>query len=116
MGGNGMLRYQTGSEERLLSTLSVPGQRGRDFCYEADIYPYFAYPFCMRDDHFRFADAASAYAIQHLGNEASLPTRPQINEAHARFDEQREGLRLVVAKSAGSKDEAGAESVTGGSR
>jgi sulfofructose kinase len=116
MGANGMLWYRAGSEERLLPTFSVPRPRGRNFCYEADIHPYFAYPFCMCDDHFRFADAASTHALRHLGTEASLPTLPQINEAHARFDERREGLRLVVAKSAGIKDEAGAEGVTGGSR
>jgi hypothetical protein len=28
-----------------------------------------------------------------------LPTVAQINEAHARYDERREGLRLVIAQS-----------------
>ena len=49
------------------------------------------------DEHFRFARAASAHAIQHLGNEASLPTLAQINETHARFGERREELDLMLA-------------------
>jgi hypothetical protein len=49
--------------------------------------------------NFRFARAASVHAIQHLGNEASLPTYTQIDEAHARFDKRREEPWLVVAQS-----------------
>jgi sugar/nucleoside kinase (ribokinase family) len=30
------------------------------------------------EDHFRFAQAAAAYKIQHLGNEAGLPTLADI--------------------------------------
>ena len=40
------------------------------------------------EQHFKFARAASAYSIQHLGNEASLPTLAQINETAARFGER----------------------------
>ncbi len=50
------------------------------------------------DEHFRFARAASAHAIQHLGNEASLPTLVEINETHARFDERREAPDLMFAR------------------
>jgi sugar/nucleoside kinase (ribokinase family) len=36
--------------------------------------------------HFRFARAASAHAIQHLGNEAKLPTVEDVKRAQAEFD------------------------------
>jgi sugar/nucleoside kinase (ribokinase family) len=70
-----------------------------DIFHGAYVYAFLANPFGPWEDHFRFARAASAHAIQYLGNEASLPTLTQINEAHARFDERRESPRLVVAQS-----------------
>jgi hypothetical protein len=36
--------------------------------------------------------------IQHLGNEASLPSLAEINETHARFDERREARDLMPAR------------------
>ena len=42
------------------------------------------------EEHFTFARAASAYSIQHLGNEASLPKLSDIAETQARFAEKRE--------------------------
>jgi len=105
MGGRGMLWYQAGSEDRLLPALTVPEDKiidtngAGDIFHGAYVYSFLANPFAMWEDHFRLARAASAHAIQYLGNEASLPTLAQINEAHARFDERREGLRLVVAQS-----------------
>ena len=41
--------------------------------------------------------AASAYSIQHLGNEASLPTLTEIKEADGAFAERREKLDLMLA-------------------
>ena len=35
--------------------------------------------------HFDFARGASAYKIQHLGNEAGLPTRDDIVQMHALY-------------------------------
>jgi hypothetical protein len=61
------------------------------------VYAYLTNPFGAWRDHFRFARAASAHAIQHLGNEASLPSLADVNEAHARFDERRE-MRLALAE------------------
>jgi sulfofructose kinase len=51
-------------------------------------YSYLINPFAPWDDHFRFARAASAHAIQHLGNETSLPTLDDVYEVDARFDER----------------------------
>jgi sugar/nucleoside kinase (ribokinase family) len=105
MGGRGMLWYQGDSEERLLPALAVPEEKiidtngAGDIFHGAYMYFFLANPFGIWDDHFRFARAASAHAIQFLGNEASLPTLAQINETHARFDERCEGPRLVVAQS-----------------
>jgi hypothetical protein len=48
-------------------------------------------------DRFRFARAAPARAIQHLGNEASLPSLSGTNEMHVRFAERRDAVRLMLA-------------------
>jgi sugar/nucleoside kinase (ribokinase family) len=37
------------------------------------MYSYLSRPEASWDQHFRFARAASAHKIQHLGNEAGLP-------------------------------------------
>jgi sugar/nucleoside kinase (ribokinase family) len=49
-----------------------------------------ARPEASWEEHFTFARAASAYSIQHLGNEASLPKLSDIAETQARFKEKRE--------------------------
>jgi sugar/nucleoside kinase (ribokinase family) len=69
-----------------------------DIFHGAYMYAFLSSPFGLWDDHFRFARAASAHAIQHLGNEASLPTLSDINVTHASFDERRERTRLKVAE------------------
>jgi sugar/nucleoside kinase (ribokinase family) len=38
-------------------------------------------------DHFRFARAAAAYKIQHLGNEAGLPTLADIEALQHAFED-----------------------------
>ncbi len=103
LGPHGMVYYQDDGEPRLLPALDVPPERvvdtngAGDIFHGAYIYSFLSNPFGLWDDHFRFARAASAYAIQHLGNEASLPSLSDINETHARFDERRERPRLRVA-------------------
>jgi sugar/nucleoside kinase (ribokinase family) len=104
MGARGMLWYQEGGENRLLPALAVPAERivdtngAGDIFHGAYIYSHLANPSGLWEDHFRFARAASAHAIQYLGNEASLPGLAQINEAQARFDENRGGPRLLMAQ------------------
>src|SRR5262249_23271157 len=108
-GGRGMLWGPGRGEVRRLPALAVPDARvvdtkgAGDIFHGAYIYAFLANPFGLWEDHFRFARAASAHAIQYLGNEASLPTLAQINEAHARFDERREAPRLVVSRKRGDK-------------
>jgi sulfofructose kinase len=105
MGGRGMLWYEGAEEDRLLPALAVPEEKivdtngAGDIFHGAYLYSFLANPFGVWDDHFRFARAAAAHAIQYLGNEASLPSLVQINEAHVCFDERREGPRLLVAQS-----------------
>ena len=68
-------------EDRILDTNGAG-----DIFHGAYLYSVLTRPEHTWDEHFTFARAASAYAIQHLGNEASLPTLAEINETHARFD------------------------------
>jgi sulfofructose kinase len=103
MGARGMLYYH-GSDDRLMLALDVPGDQivdtngAGDIFHGAYVYAYLTNPGGTWTEHFRFARAASAHAIQHLGNEASLPTLADIKETHARFGERRETLSLTLAK------------------
>jgi len=104
IGARGMLYYQGSSDDRLMPALDVPTERiidtngAGDIFHGAYVYAYLSNPFGTWDEHFRFARAASAHAIQHLGNEASLPSVKEINETHARFDERREAPSLMLAE------------------
>ena len=106
LGPRGMLWYDETGAERLMPALDVPSELvidtngAGDIFHGAYVYSALTMPEATWDEHFRFARAASAYAIQRLGNEASLPTLAEINETQARFDEKRDmtraaSLRLV---------------------
>ncbi len=103
MGARGMLYYHGSSGDRLMPALDVPGDRivdtngAGDIFHGAYVYSYLTNPFGTWDEHFRFARAASAHAIQYLGNEASLPSLSEINEAHARFGERQDAPDLMLA-------------------
>jgi sugar/nucleoside kinase (ribokinase family) len=103
MGPRGMLYYQGSGDYRILPALDVPLERildtngAGDIFHGAYIYSVLTSPDLGWDEHFRFARAAAAHAIQHLGNEASLPSLAQINETHARFGERRAELDLMLA-------------------
>jgi sugar/nucleoside kinase (ribokinase family) len=104
MGPRGLLYYHATAEDRWMPALAVPDAMvidtngAGDIFHGAYVYSYLTNPFVSWEEHFRFARAASTHAIQHLGNEASLPTLPQINEAHAQFDERRERKTLIPAE------------------
>lgn len=101
MGSRGMIYYQDGGEDLFLPALAIPADQiidtngAGDIFHGAYLYAYLRNPFASWRDHFRLARAAAAHAIQHLGNEASLPTMDDVNAAHASFDERREMLRNV---------------------
>ncbi len=104
MGPRGLLYYEGTEGDRIMPALAVPAERiidtngAGDIFHGAYVYSYLTSPSATWDDHFRFARAASAHAIQHLGNEASLPTLTDINEAHARFEERREAPLLMAVE------------------
>lgn len=78
-----------------MPALKVPVERvidtngAGDIFHGAYVFSAITSPDTPWEAHFRFARAASAYAIQHLGNEASLPTLSDINETQAKFTEGR---------------------------
>jgi sulfofructose kinase len=104
MGAGGMLWFEGVGENQFLPALAVPDEKiidtngAGDIFHGAYVYAFLANPHGRWADHFRFARAASAHAIQHLGNEASLPTLAQINEADVHFDERRKAPLLVMAQ------------------
>jgi sugar/nucleoside kinase (ribokinase family) len=102
LGAGGMLYYQDASADRWMPALAVPDalivdtNGAGDIFHGAYLYAYLTNPFGIWEDHFRFARAASAHAIQHLGNEASLPSLAEINAAQIRFGERRDARHLVA--------------------
>jgi sugar/nucleoside kinase (ribokinase family) len=90
-GERGVLWYDESGEVRTLPALPVPQMRVRDTSGAGDVfhgayvYSYLANPKGWAE-HFRFAQQAAAYKIQHLGNEAGLPTLDAIKEVALEFD------------------------------
>jgi sugar/nucleoside kinase (ribokinase family) len=101
MGEHGLLWYDESGENRVLPALRVPRERvidsngAGDIFHGAYVFSYLTTSDASWDSHFRFARAASAYSIQHLGNEASLPTLANVNETQAMFAE---APRLAIAR------------------
>ena len=71
--------------------LHVPPERiidtsgAGDVFHGAYIYSYLSNPSKSWHDHFVFARAASTFKIQHLGNEAGLPTLTDIEVVKMAF-------------------------------
>jgi sugar/nucleoside kinase (ribokinase family) len=103
MGGRGMVYYQGSSGPLFLPALAVPDDRivdtngAGDIFHGAYMYAALNNPYGTWDEHFRFARAASAHAIQHLGNEASLPSLADVNAADLRLAERRGAANLIMA-------------------
>jgi sulfofructose kinase len=57
-----------------------------DIFHGAYIVSMLQFPSRTWTEHFRFARAASAYAIQHLGNEESVPTHENIEATRKEFE------------------------------
>jgi sugar/nucleoside kinase (ribokinase family) len=94
LGEGGLLWYDETDMVRSLSALSVASHRvidtsgAGDVFHGAYVFSYLAHPGQSWTEHFRFARAAAAYKIQHLGNEAGLPTLADIEETRREFEEQ----------------------------
>jgi len=89
----GLLWYDEGGTVRTLPALAVPAARVRDTSGAGDVfhgayvYSYLDNPFKGWEQHFRFGQHAATYKIQHLGNEAGLPTLDAIDEVAREFDQ-----------------------------
>jgi len=90
-GERGVLWYAHGGPDRRMEALPVPFERVIDTNGAGDIFhgayvrSYLARPEASWEEHFRFARAASAYAVQRLGNEASLPAWDDVTATRAEF-------------------------------
>jgi len=91
LGERGMLWYDESGAVRTLPALAVPAERvvdtsgAGDVFHGAYVYSYLADAAKSWEEHFRFARAASAYKIQHLGNESGLPMLADIDAMQRRF-------------------------------
>lgn len=94
MGERGMLWFDETGAERFLPALAVPQEAvvdtngAGDIFHGAYVYAYLADPSGSWTEHFTFARAASAHAIQRLGNEASLPTVADVRTVVERYGER----------------------------
>ena len=91
LGERGLLWYDEAGIVRTLPALPVPADRildtsgAGDVFHGAYVYSYLADASKSWEEHFRFGRAASAYKIQHLGNEAGLPTVADVMTAEQEF-------------------------------
>ena len=91
LGERGQLWYDEAGIVRTLPALSVPPARvldtsgAGDVFHGAYVYSYLTNSAKSWDEHFRFARAASAYKVQHLGNESGLPTLADIGTVQREF-------------------------------
>ncbi|OZI40985.1 ribokinase [Bordetella genomosp. 1] len=94
-GERGMLWYDEQGVMSRLPALDVPPELvidtsgAGDVFHGAYVWSYAARPTLGWAEHFRYARAASAYKIQHLGNEAGLPAQIDVSDTLARFGERR---------------------------
>jgi sugar/nucleoside kinase (ribokinase family) len=108
LGERGMVWYDETGEERVLPALDVPGELVVDTNGAGDIfhgsymYSAMARPDAPWIEHFTFARGASTHAIQHLGNEASLPTLADVETAQRTFREKNPKVVPPVMAQAGA--------------
>jgi len=92
-GERGVLWYDESGTVRMLPALAVQAARVRDTSGAGDVfhgayvYSYLDNPLKGWEQHFRFAQQAATYKIQHLGNEAGLPTLDAIAQVAREFDQ-----------------------------
>jgi sugar/nucleoside kinase (ribokinase family) len=93
-GERGLLWYDETGTVGTLPALPVPLDRvidtsgAGDVFHGAYIHSHLTQPAQSWETHFRFAHAAAAYKIQHLGNEAGLPTLADIAAVRREFEAQ----------------------------
>lgn len=93
MGDRGMIWYDETGEVRHQPVLNVPSSVIIDTSGAGDVFhgayvaSYLQRPGLSWAEHFDFARAASTFKIQHLGNEAGLPSQADIAAIRDRFAE-----------------------------
>jgi sugar/nucleoside kinase (ribokinase family) len=93
MGERGIIWYDETGTVRSMAALAVPADRildtsgAGDVFHGAYLYAYLADPTGTWENHFKFARAASTHKIQHLGNEAGLPSLADISRIRRQFGE-----------------------------
>ena len=94
LGERGLVWYDDTGAVRMLPALAVQPDRvldtsgAGDVFHGAYVYSYLSNPTKNWEEHFRFARAASAYKVQHLGNEAGLPTLAEVATINREFKSQ----------------------------
>ncbi len=94
LGERGLLWYDETTADRLLPALNIPAEKivdtngAGDIFHGAYVYDALARPEVGWEEHFVFARAAATHAIQHLGNEASLPTLLDIRQVERTYGER----------------------------
>jgi sugar/nucleoside kinase (ribokinase family) len=97
LGERGLVWYDETGAVRSNKALPVPADKvldtsgAGDVFHGAYLYSYLENPAKRWEDHFGFAQAASAYKIQRLGNEAGLPTRADIEAIRRQFGSPPDG-------------------------
>jgi sugar/nucleoside kinase (ribokinase family) len=92
LGERGLVWYDDTGIVRVLPAVPVPSDRvidtngAGDVFHGAYIYSYLGNPTKSWEEHFRFGQAAAAYKIQYLGNEAGLPTLAKIAAVKREFE------------------------------
>jgi sugar/nucleoside kinase (ribokinase family) len=95
LGERGLVWYDETGTESVMPALAVPPEKvvdtngAGDIFHGAYVYSAMARPELPWREHFVFARAASAHAIQHLGNEASLPTLGDVARVQEQFAEHK---------------------------
>ncbi len=103
LGERGMVWYDESGHEGVLPSLDVPSglivdtNGAGDIFHGTYMYSAMARPDLPWREHFVFARGASAHAIQHLGNEHSLPTRDDIARVQGLYGERKPELAAVMA-------------------
>jgi sugar/nucleoside kinase (ribokinase family) len=101
LGERGLVWYDETGVVREVPALKVPAARvidtngAGDVFHGAYVYSYLSDPSKSWQEHFAFAQAASTHKIQHLGNEAGLPTLADIAVVREEFQKPTGKLRAV---------------------
>jgi sugar/nucleoside kinase (ribokinase family) len=94
LGERGLVWYDEHGTERAMPALAVPPEKvidtngAGDIFHGAYVYSAMTHPGLSWREHFIFARAASAHAIQRLGNEQSLPSLEDIRRVQAAYTER----------------------------